>query len=84
MIVASGRVRAYPGEKLSGDAVFIEETAQGMLLAVVDALGHGPTPASVAELALETLAACRRERPVRISAPASIPSRRATRCYCRA
>ena len=66
MIIASGRVRAYPGERRSGDAVFIEETAQGTLLALVDALGHGPTAASTAELAVDTIAAHRHERPARI------------------
>jgi phosphoserine phosphatase RsbX len=66
MIITSGRVRAYPGEPVSGDALFIAETPQGTLLALVDALGHGPTAASAAELALETIAAHRNERPARI------------------
>lgn len=68
MIIARGRVRAYPGEPLSGDAVFIEETSQGTLLALVDALGHGPTAAAAAELAVATIAAHRHERPARIVA----------------
>jgi phosphoserine phosphatase RsbX len=66
MIITSGRVRAYPGEPVSGDAVFIAETPQGTLLALVDALGHGPMAASAAELAVETIAAHRHERPARI------------------
>jgi len=66
VIVASGRVRPHPNERVSGDALFIEQTEQRTLLALVDALGHGPAAAAAAELAIETIAAHRHERPAQI------------------
>jgi hypothetical protein len=66
MIVASGIVRAYPGESVSGDAFFIEGTPQGLLIALVDGLGHGPIAAEAAKLALETIRTHASESPVTI------------------
>ena len=66
MIVARGSVRAYPGEARCGDAVLVEETSHGVLLALVDALGHGPVAADAADLAMETIQAHREVRPLAI------------------
>ncbi len=45
-----------PGELESGDAALVVEAAQGVLLAGVDALGHGPIAAAVASTARTALA----------------------------
>jgi negative regulator of sigma-B (phosphoserine phosphatase) len=47
--------RALPGELESGDLHVIELFPDGVLVAVIDALGHGPEAASVARLAASTL-----------------------------
>lgn len=46
---------AYDGETRSGDAFLMEETQGGVLVGVVDGLGHGDEAADVAELALASL-----------------------------
>lgn len=46
---------AYPGERRSGDAYLVVRTVTGVLIAVVDGLGHGDGAADVAELALASL-----------------------------
>ena len=46
---------AYPGERRSGDASLVLATTTGVLVAVVDGLGHGEEAADVAELALASL-----------------------------
>lgn len=46
---------AYPGQLRSGDAFLIQMTAAGVLVAVVDGLGHGDEAADVAEQALASL-----------------------------
>ena len=46
---------AYPGQLRSGDAFLVEATPAGVLVAVVDGLGHGEEAADVAELALVSL-----------------------------
>jgi hypothetical protein len=66
VITASGAVRPYPGESVSGDAFVIEVTGQGHVLALVDALGHGPVAAEVARLAVETIRAHVTETPLQI------------------
>jgi negative regulator of sigma-B (phosphoserine phosphatase) len=48
---------ACEGEVENGDAVLVRETGDGLLIAVVDALGHGPRAAQVARAAVEELAA---------------------------
>lgn len=63
MIIASGVVRPYPGETASGDAFLVEPTAQGVLMALIDGLGHGPTAAAAAKLAVETIRARVNESP---------------------
>jgi len=45
----------YPGQRRSGDAYLVEGTATGVLVAVVDGLGHGEGAANVAERALTSL-----------------------------
>jgi len=45
-----------PGQTESGDRFLVEEFVGGALVAVVDALGHGPLAAQVAQRAIETLA----------------------------
>ncbi|MDJ0947656.1 MAG: SpoIIE family protein phosphatase [Alphaproteobacteria bacterium] len=44
--------RPYPGETANGDAYLIEETGQGLLIAVADGLGHGPEAEDASQLAL--------------------------------
>ena len=46
---------AYPGQLRSGDAFLVEATPAGVLVAVVDGLGHGEEAADVAERALLSL-----------------------------
>lgn len=50
------RSRPRRGETRSGDAVFVRTERDSCLLAVVDALGHGPLAADAAERATEFLA----------------------------
>ena len=38
----SSRVRPYPGQRVSGDAVVTRVLEQGLFVAIVDVLGHGP------------------------------------------
>jgi serine phosphatase RsbU (regulator of sigma subunit) len=38
----SSRIRPCPGERLSGDTVVIRPLKQGLFVAIVDVLGHGP------------------------------------------
>lgn len=45
----------YPRQRRSGDAFLVEETASGVLVAVVDGLGHGEEAADVADRALASL-----------------------------
>ena len=45
----------YPGQRCSGDACLVRETASGVLVAVVDGLGHGEEAHAVAERALASL-----------------------------
>jgi len=47
--------RALPGEAESGDAFVVQRTQGGMLVGVVDALGHGDGAAATARVAAETL-----------------------------
>ena len=46
---------AYPGEMRSGDAFLVHQTTAGVLVAVVDGLGHGEEAADVAERAVVSL-----------------------------
>ena len=46
---------AYPGQRRSGDAFLVQETEGGVLVGVVDGLGHGEEAADVAERALASL-----------------------------
>src|SRR5690349_16912748 len=48
--------RALPGERASGDLHLVETFPGGVLVAVVDALGHGEEAAIAAQLAVATLA----------------------------
>ena len=47
--------RALSGERQSGDASLVQATANGLLIAVVDGLGHGDEAASAAGIALGVL-----------------------------
>lgn len=47
--------RALGGERLSGDASLVQATACGVLVAVIDGLGHGDEAATAAEAALTVL-----------------------------
>ena len=46
---------AYPGQLRSGDNFLVQETEGGVLVGVVDGLGHGEEAADVAERALASL-----------------------------
>jgi negative regulator of sigma-B (phosphoserine phosphatase) len=46
---------SYPRQRRSGDAFLVRGTAAGVLVAVVDGLGHGEEAADVAERALASL-----------------------------
>ena len=46
---------AYPGQLRSGDAFLVQETEAGVLVAVVDGLGHGDEAADAAAQALASL-----------------------------
>ena len=45
----------FPGQRRSGDAFLVEGTSGGVLVAVVDGLGHGDEAAAVADRAMESL-----------------------------
>lgn len=45
----------YPGQMRSGDAFLVQKTEAGVLVAVVDGLGHGEEAADAAEQALASL-----------------------------
>jgi len=47
--------RALGGERQSGDASLVQATASGVLVAVVDGLGHGDEAAAAAAVAIRTL-----------------------------
>jgi anti-sigma regulatory factor (Ser/Thr protein kinase) len=53
-LIAGGVCVAMPGESLSGDAWDALPTSNGMKVAVVDGLGHGPQAAEASALALKT------------------------------
>lgn len=46
---------ALPGQKVSGDRHLVQAHDRGVLLAVVDGIGHGPEATRAAELAVEAL-----------------------------
>lgn len=47
--------RALPGQGVSGDLHLVEKFADGVLLAVVDGVGHGPEATLAAKIAVDTL-----------------------------
>jgi negative regulator of sigma-B (phosphoserine phosphatase) len=52
-----------PGENESGDRCVVEAFAAGALVAVIDALGHGPEAARAAEVAVRVLEGNAQEKP---------------------
>ena len=48
--------RNLPGEVVSGDLYIVQESDMGVLVGVVDALGHGSDAAAAAALAVASLA----------------------------
>lgn len=54
-LVAQSQTRPKPGELLNGDIAVIRSDGERMLLAVIDALGHGQLACQVAERAREFL-----------------------------
>jgi len=56
--------RALPGEARSGDCHVVESFPDGMLVAVVDGLGHGDEAAEAAEVATDILIRHAQESPV--------------------
>lgn len=55
VIASAVAERAYPGLPVSGDKHVIKQIPQGVLVAVVDGLGHGPDAAWAAQTATTTL-----------------------------
>ena len=53
--------QAYPGETSSGDSWLVKELPEGILVAVVDALGHGGEAAPAAQKVADVLVAARIE-----------------------
>jgi serine phosphatase RsbU (regulator of sigma subunit) len=53
--------RPLAGESVSGDVAAVVRTANGVVIAAVDGLGHGSEAAAAAEIAAETLKACAEE-----------------------
>lgn len=49
------RVRPFLGERVSGDAGLILEEPDGLFIAIIDVLGHGPEAHEVANLVVEQL-----------------------------
>jgi phosphoserine phosphatase RsbX len=58
--------RVLPGEKQSGDLHLVRATARGVLVAVVDGLGHGSEAASAAHAAVAALNRHPDESPLRL------------------
>jgi len=56
-IIWGAASQAIAGEAISGDAYLVTRTANGVLLAVVDGLGHGKEAASAAASAVDALSA---------------------------
>src|SRR6185503_1117238 len=56
-------MRAHPGETECGDAYVVETFENGALVAMIDALGHGPLAARAAGLAAQVLSRHAREEP---------------------
>ena len=54
-----------PGQ-VSGDLCLVREAAQGVLIAVVDGLGHGPDAASAAQRAVALLGGGGLDRPIEV------------------
>jgi hypothetical protein len=48
-------VRALPGEAACGDAVWVKDDGERLLVAVVDGLGHGPAAAAAAQATIAGL-----------------------------
>lgn len=55
VIVSGVAMRAYPGQREAGDKHLVKPMPDGALVAVVDALGHGPDAARAAQIAIATL-----------------------------
>lgn len=53
----SVRERTLPGETFSGDRCLVKEVWEGVLIAVIDGIGHGAEAAKAADCALETIEA---------------------------
>lgn len=49
--------RTLTGQKKSGDAYLVKSLADGVLIAVVDGLGHGEEAAAAAKIAVDILEA---------------------------
>ena len=60
---AAVHVRPYPGAPRGGDFGIIRPLDEGVLLALVDAVGHGLTAYAAAQIALRTLHSTARETP---------------------
>ncbi len=58
--------RPYPGQSVSGDLHAFKPFADGVLLGVVDALGHGPEAEAAARLAVATMEEHAEEYPLDI------------------
>ncbi len=50
--------RPHPGESVSGDAHLVRPVGDGVLVAVIDGLGHGEGAAAASQVAIATLERC--------------------------
>lgn len=48
--------RALPGQSVCGDKYLVRDTANGVLVAAIDGLGHGPEAAEAGDAAVQTMA----------------------------
>jgi negative regulator of sigma-B (phosphoserine phosphatase) len=63
LIEAGLAARNYPGQSVSGDRSLVQPFPGGVLVAVVDGLGHGAPAAQAADIALASLRSHARETP---------------------
>ncbi len=66
MIETGGAIVPCQGQTVSGDAYVVLPGKQGTLLALIDALGHGPPAAEAAAVAVSTIRSCEELSPLAV------------------
>ncbi len=56
LISVGTAIRALPGQSICGDTYLVRETPNGVLVAAIDGLGHGPEAAEAGDAAVQALA----------------------------